>query len=139
MKQVSALIIDDSATDCYLLTRQLKATGLVDHIFETHDGLAALDFFKDYEANSSAYPKEFPPVLLFLDINMPIMDGHGFLKAFKKLENASKYDSCIVIMFTSSEQQIEKDKALEYEFVKDYLVKGRFSVAELKQHIEKFL
>jgi CheY-like chemotaxis protein len=139
MKQVSALIIDDSSADCYLLSRQLKETGLVEHIFERNDGQAALDFLIDYETNSNLYPKGFPPVLVFLDINMPILDGYGFLKEFDKLRKTSKYDSCIFMMFTSSGQQVDKDEALEYEFVKDYLLKGQFSTEELKERITKYL
>lgn len=139
MHDIAALIVDDSEEDRYLLARQLAETELVSTIIEKANGLEALDFFKEHEKNRVLYPNAFPPLLVFLDINMPLIGGYEFLEAFDPLRKEIKAESSVVLMFTSSEQEVEKKKAMTYEFVKDYLVKGKFTSSQLRNKIEELL
>lgn len=135
MKKLSVLIVDDSEEDRYLLRRQLQDTGLVETIIEKEDGQQALVFFKEHEQNRERYPNAFPPLLVFLDINMPLLNGYGFLREFEPLRAEIDAESSVVLMFTSSEKNEEESEAMKYEFVKDYLVKGKFSSEQLKSKI----
>lgn len=128
------LIIDDNEVDRYLLSRQLKETQLEIAIHQASDGQKGLDFFK--ENYSKKELKEFPPLVVFLDINMPEMDGHEFLKSFESLRGQVGAEPSVIMMFTSSESEIDKSRALSYSFVKDYLVKGQFSAIQLKEKIK---
>lgn len=139
MNKIPVLIIDDNEADRYLLSRQLNDTNLEIHIFEKHDGASALEFLTDYEKNRTLYPDLFPPAIIFLDINMPLVNGWEFLDKFSVLRNEIAIDSCVVIMFTSSERQEDVDKVFSFDFVKDYLVKGKFTHEELENKIKSIM
>jgi CheY-like chemotaxis protein len=133
MSEYSIMIIDDNETDRYLLKRRLKQTGMDLTVFEKSDGAEAITFLEDYVTNREQYPDDFPPMLIFLDINMPIMDGWGFLNAFETLRSHLKIESTVVVMFTSSDQTEDRDKAGQYDFVADYYVKGSYAADDLKK------
>ena len=136
MSEFAVLIVDDDQQDRYLLRRQLKEASLDIDIFEMDHGKSALDFFNDYHENKRKYANKYPPLIIFLDINMPLINGHEFLAGYAKLRDKYKLDSTIIMMFTSSILKEDKDKALEYDFVVDYLVKGEFDSDELKEKIK---
>ena len=138
MKKFSAMIVDDSETDRYLLKRFLEKTELIGDIFEQNNGEAALDFLSDYACNKEKSEESFPPTLLFLDINMPKMNGFEFLESYQNL--IDKYDdmSIVVMMFTSSVREEDMNKAFKFNCVKDYLEKGNFKVEELKKKIIQY-
>lgn len=135
MKQISALIVDDSEIDRYILKRQLKEVGVVD-VFESDDGSTALNFLENYEENCKLHYKKFPPVVIFLDINMPIIGGFEFLEKFAELRKKLGLVSCVIMMYSSSERPEDKEKAASFDFVKDYLTKGEMSIEELKNKVE---
>lgn len=132
MNTISVLIIDDNEDDRYLLKRKLNSTGFELHILEKKDGQEALEFLQNYDENYKLYSGLFPPLIIFLDINMPRLDGYGFLEAFSELRKEYDFSSCVLMMFTSSEREDDKEKALNYEFVSDYLLKGEYDIDRLK-------
>jgi len=129
------LIIDDDEVDRYILKRLLKEAELDFNIFEKQDGQEALEFLENYEANVKNYPDKFPPILIFLDINMPRVNGLQFLEEFVTLRLTIEIESCVVMMFSSSEREEEKEKIMAHDFVKGYLVKGAFDAESLKDKV----
>lgn len=136
MKSISALIIDDSEIDRYILKRQLKEIGITD-VFEEEDGSSALTFFENYEENCKAHDGKFPPVVIFLDINMPIVGGFEFLQKFSELRKKFSLFSCVIMMYSSSERAEDIEKASSYDFVEDFLIKGEMTLDDLKEKMEK--
>ena len=134
-KYPPVLIVDDDEVDRYILKRLVKKSGLDLTIFEKIDGKDALEFFEDYEENRKKYPESYPPILIFLDINMPRINGIEFLEKFAKLREFIQIDSCVIIMLSSSEREEDKEKIMAYDFVKDYVVKGKLTAEELKTKI----
>jgi len=137
MNKISTLIIDDSEIDRYLLKRQLNDTGLDSDIFEVSNGVEALDFFHQREKDGSSEREGYPPTLIFLDINMPLLNGWGFLEKFTEIKSSFDVHSCVVMMFTSSNHKSDLDEMKKYDFVKGYLIKGSFTVDELREKIEQ--
>jgi CheY-like chemotaxis protein len=137
MTLCSVLIVDDSATDRYLLKRQIHDAQIAEKIFEADDGSTALDFLKDYDENYKKYPGQVPPIIIFLDINMPLIGGLEFLEHFAVLRQSKDFSSCVLIMFTSSERETDRKQALSYDFVRGYLVKMPSSPEVLRQSLEK--
>ncbi|MCF2860124.1 response regulator [Pseudoalteromonas sp. SMS1] len=137
MNEFTIMMIDDDEVDRYLLKRALKSAGYVSYIFEAENGQAAIDFLSNYEDNAKQYPERFPPIIIFLDINMPLMDGFEFLEAFVKLRACTHvFNKSMLALYTSSKCDEDKHKAQGYDFVKGYLVKESLSVHSLKKTIE---
>ena len=136
MNKFSVMIIDDNEVDRYLLTRHLKKTGIVGKIFEADDGTSAIEFFDSYQSNKQKNPNDFPPVVLFLDVNMPLMDGFEFLDKFTDIRQSIKDQSIVVMMFTSSDNDEEKQRALSYPFVKGFISKSNVNSELLKDKIQ---
>jgi CheY-like chemotaxis protein len=134
------MIIDDDEVDRYTMKRLLKSGGINVPLEEAGDGEEALQFFKAAEANRARLGEGFPPVVVFLDINMPRMNGFEFLDAFKTLkEENDGYDAVVFLMVTSSDNIQDKEHAGQYDFVKGYINKMPPTAEELLSHIGNYL
>lgn len=130
------MIVDDSADDRYLLKRYLKKTELTLVILETANGTEGIDLLlKSREALESQYPGIRAPVTLFLDINMPVMNGWEFLEELEKRHNEIELRPTIVLMYSTSGSLHDKTKSTNYDSVVNYIVKGDLTIEELKQKI----
>lgn len=118
-----------------MLKRLIKRTQLDVHIFEKTNGVEALEFFQEYDNYSEQYRDDYPPLLCFLDINMPLMDGWEFLSHFNELRSKKELQSMAVMMFSSSTDARDRDRARDYDFITAYLVKGDVNAEQLKEKI----
>src|SRR5690606_23777042 len=113
MKTVqSLLIVDDNSFDVEITQIILERTGRFKHVYSVSDGKEALDLFLDYNASRARYPDQFPPLVILLDINMPVMDGFGFLEAYAELTHPEDEKPSIFVMLTSSNASPDRDRAL---------------------------
>lgn len=78
-RQVEILLIDDDPVDVRLTTEQLATSKLRNRVSWAKDGIQALQYLRR-EGEFADAP--FPDLIL-LDLNMPRMDGHGFLAEVK--------------------------------------------------------
>lgn len=93
LEPLRVTVIDDNASDRYLLKQALMHAGLSCKVTEIGDGVAALAFCRRRIAASSA------PEVIFLDINLPKCDGFEILRAIRS--NPALTGS-IVVMWSSS-------------------------------------
>lgn len=124
MKKIpSLLIVDDNSFDILLTRKVLEKTGLFEQIYSVTDGSEALSLFQNYAESRRQHPGSFPPLVILLDINMPLMNGFEFLRAYAELESDVEHDPVVIVMLTSSSFEQDRDKALQDPLVKDYIVK----------------
>src|SRR6476469_10014517 len=115
------LIVDDDLVYRFAATKTIAATGLAEKIVECSDGLDAINFLKE----NMQQPPNLPDII-FLDINMPTMDGWEFLTAFDSI--ISKLSKPIhIYMVTSSIDKHDIQRSKEFAIVSDYLVKPIFN------------
>ncbi|MDP3166805.1 MAG: response regulator [Hydrogenophaga sp.] len=60
--------------------------------------------------------------LILLDINMPVMDGFGFLRAFEALP-AEQRGHTVVVMLSSSSDPVDRARAAGHACVRGFLSK----------------
>jgi CheY-like chemotaxis protein len=112
------LLIDDSDADNFIHQRVIRKADVAHHIIVKNNGQAALDYLTTRDENDD-YPV---PELVFLDINMPAMNGWEFLERYDKLAPEQKA-GVIVCMLTTSVAEADKQKAGELPLVETFLHK----------------
>ena len=117
----TVLIIDDDQGFQFYLSSILQEQYPDIEVLQAYNGEEAIILLKSLDA----YPD-----LVFVDLNMPIMDGYDFLCIHKIQFQAH---GSKVIVLTSSQSQKDYQKVLELEYVHDYLEKSTFEAAMIKQ------
>jgi CheY-like chemotaxis protein len=105
MKQ-NILLVDDDQVFNFLSTKVLHRMGITEGIHTATNGRDALELIKE-----SFTDHNFPDII-FLDINMPIMDGFGFIEAFKKM-NMPEKEKVVIAIVTSSQDSNDIRRAKE--------------------------
>jgi CheY-like chemotaxis protein len=119
-KYRTVMLIDDNEIDNLINQKMIEAAAIAENIY-THTGAkSAIEFLKNMEKMDVA--DKVLPDIIFLDIDMPLMDGFQFLDEFEKLAPATKKKSRIV-MLTSSINPQDFSRSKKYPNVKLYLNK----------------
>ena len=100
-KLTCALLIDDDQTTNYLNQLLLNRLNVTDKVLVALNGQEALDLLVKHCEEASAEC----PVLILLDVKMPVMDGFAFLEAYDKLPLPQKHAIIIVMLTTSLHPQ----------------------------------
>ncbi|WP_299434508.1 response regulator [uncultured Aquimarina sp.] len=112
----SLLIDDDKATNFFNKRMLLKHKAFKD-VKVIQEAKNALEYLKNI--NNQLHKK---PELIFLDINMPFMNGWDFLEEFANLEK-DVIDDIKIIMLSTSNDPNDIKKALKNELVYDFINK----------------
>lgn len=111
------LLIDDDQVYLFAATKTIEATGLAGNVEVCTNGLDALEYLKKIIGSSAKLPD-----VIFIDINMPVMDGWEFLEEYKTLSNDISSPIKIYIL-SSSVDKNDIMRSKEYNSVIDYVVK----------------
>ena len=111
------MLIDDNDTDNFISKRIIEITQFAEHVEVKNSGQHALEYLSQHMNNTEQLPS-----LIFLDINMPVMDGFMFLYEFENLPIAVR-DKCRVIILSSSDNKRDIDKIINNESVIQYVTK----------------
>jgi CheY-like chemotaxis protein len=104
----------------------MKKTGLVDDVVIKYDGQEALNYLQQ-ENN--------PPDVIFLDLNMPTLDGWEFLDVYKDIRSRNLESTKIAIL-TSSANPEDMELLNQFEYVIDFVSKP-LSEKRIKEIISK--
>ena len=119
-KYKTIMLIDDNEIDNLINQKIVEASNICENIFSHTGGKSAIEFLKNMEKIASAI--EALPEVIFLDIDMPLMDGFQFLEEFESLTDSTKAH-CKIVMLTSSINPQDMNKSQKYTFVKKYINK----------------
>lgn len=113
----TAMIIDDNYTDRYIGEIRLKKHPFAAEVILKDSATSALEYLT-LHANK---PHELPQII-FLDINMPEVNGFEFLEAFSFLPELV-HQTCSIIMLSSSISSEDHQRAHDNKFVKSFVTK----------------
>ena len=96
------LLIDDDDSTNFINKLVVERSGITDTVEIALNGKEAIDFLTNDGKYEKGPEHPFPqPMLILLDINMPVMDGWEFLEAYRNL-SADQKSQIIIVMLTTS-------------------------------------
>jgi len=110
---LTVLIIDDDDVFIFLHNLSIVESGIATETINFDGGRKALAYLMEQMPVNQ-------PCFIFLDINMPIMDGWQFLEALQTLPGANQV---FVALVTSSINSSDHEKAKLYPQVIDFIEK----------------
>ncbi|QSE99288.1 response regulator [Fulvivirga lutea] len=111
------MLVDDNDTDNFISKRIIEITKFANRVEVKNSGKSALDYLRENQDKIEDLPN-----LIFLDINMPIVDGFVFLYEFEKFNDTIK-DKCKVIILSSSDNKRDIDKIVNNNHVIKFITK----------------
>lgn len=131
MTPIRFLAVEDDDVDMTGIERAFRKIGLVNSVDRAVDGIEAWDKIVD----DSGHIRDECPHIILLDLNMPRMTGHEFLKKFNTLSPAP---ACDIFVLTTSDTDRDIIEAYKYG-VTGYLLKSDLlgSLQEAIQGLEK--
>ena len=111
------LLIDDNDIDNFINERMITTNFFSNRVIVKNSGESALNYLKENSGEDANLPQ-----IIFLDLNMPIMDGFAFLHEYEKLPDTVK-KNCKVIVLSSSISPEDINRASTNPLVVKYVNK----------------
>lgn len=125
------LLVDDDEPTCFYNKLVIEQSGCTEKVIMAHSGKQALEYLNNCLDDNSSNPC---PDLIFLDINMPAMNGWEFLEHYKNLQSCKK-GGVMIIMLTTSLFPEDQQKAAEIPEISGFEHKP-LNAKKLKQVLE---
>lgn len=124
------LLIDDSDIDLFIQRRFLEVYEFSSQLLLYKSATEALNWLRKLNGES-------PPDVIFLDLNMPEVDGFSFLKSFNDLPEKVRKTPRIVVL-TSSNSAQDRKQVFENKNVIQFITKPlkQRDIEELKRLIK---
>ena len=115
MDQLQVLLIEDNEGDIFLFKEALESWNMVNPLQIARNGQEAMSYFNKLETNQISSK----PDLIFLDINLPFINGIDLLKYIKLHQ---QFQDIPIIMFTSCDLEFEINETFQH-YACHYIVK----------------
>ena len=118
-------IVDDDIIFQFTLTRVINYNKQAEGIITFSDGEKAIQYLIDNKATNENIPD-----IIFLDSNMPIMDGWQFIEEYANIKTEIK-KKIVIVMWSSSVNPINIERASKISEISKYIIKP-MKLEELK-------
>lgn len=128
--------IDDDQITLTLCDLVIKKAAFADEVLVAKNGKDGLAFFSEYFANrKNNNSKDEAPLIIFLDLNMPVMNGWDFLEDYL-MKYSDRIPQTKVVILSSTVNPEDFSRANQYEIVIDFINKPLTieGLEELKQN-----
>lgn len=110
-------LVDDDKIFQLIASRTIRATHFTGKILQFNNGMEAIDYLQSNADNTDALPD-----ILFLDINMPIVDGWMFMEDYVNLKHRVK-KIIRIYMLSSSIDPRDMERAQCMSDIREYVIK----------------
>ncbi|MCB9102272.1 MAG: response regulator [Anaerolineales bacterium] len=108
VQAVTILLVEDDPGHARLIEKNLRRANITNQIMQAGDGQQAIDYlFK--EGRYAGSPHD-PPLLVLLDLNLPVLNGYQVLKRMKEDPSTRRIP---VIMLTTTDDAREITKCYD--------------------------
>ncbi|MEP2056273.1 MAG: response regulator [Maribacter litoralis] len=127
------LLVDDDELYLYLMEKTIHQLSKELVVSTFTDGEQAVEYIAECTKQNLDLPE-----VIFLDINMPFLDGWGFLNEFKKLK-PKIINNINIYMVSSSMRDSDIKRASNFEELTGYVVKpvNKIQLSEIFKKIYK--
>ena len=109
------LLVDDNPGDCEMVGEALRFGGFECHLVCVANAVLAFQFLQ----KQGAYKQTPQADLILLDLNLPVIKGHDFLRIMKA---EALWERIPVVVFSSSDSQQDIENSIRLGAVR-YMVK----------------
>lgn len=128
------LLVDDDDITLMLCEVAMEHNNFAQKITKTRNGIEALDYFDKLKSETKQKEGVKAPDLVFLDLNMPYMDGWEFLEVFER-QFGGIYPDVKIYILTSSVDPLDFSHSKTHKSVVGFLHKP-FTSESLREIME---
>jgi len=114
--------IDDDLITLALCEMVIKKASFAESVVTAKNGKEGLNFFSAFFSKNNTGFSEEPPQLIFLDLNMPVMNGWDFLEEYL-MKYSDRLPNTKVVIVSSTVNPEDFSRANRYEIVIDFINK----------------
>ena len=130
-KLTSVLLIDDDMSVNFINQRILQLSDAVENIVVHQSATEGLAYLSDLKGQEKVIPD-----VIFLDLNMPVMDGWQFLECYIDLPSMI-IDKTKLFILSTSKNPDDRTRANSIPVVSDYITKP-LSVAKIESILARY-
>jgi CheY-like chemotaxis protein len=116
-KEINICVIDDDDIYQFAVARIIESALNTSSVMSFYDGEEALEYFESLKGNDDPIPD-----IIFLDINMPRLNGFEFMEGYNKIKDRLSKKSK-VYMVSSSIDPADIQRSKEMDGIEDYVSK----------------
>jgi two-component system, response regulator len=131
VRESEILLVEDNENDILLTKRAFAKSNIKNEIVVARDGEEAIDYLFGNGAKSCLDGK-LCPVLILLDIHLPMIDG---LQVLKRIRDDERTHLCRVVILTSSEG--EGDLLRSYQLGVDSFIRKPVDFVQFSEAVSQ--
>jgi CheY-like chemotaxis protein len=111
------LCVDDDPITLMLCRKVVERVEFAKEIITAKHGLEAIEYFDNLFEESKVNDSIVYPKLVLLDLNMPVLDGWGFLETYMRKEYDNLFSSTKFIVLSSSVDPYDINRSKAYPVI----------------------
>lgn len=105
-REPTIVVVEDEEGHAFLIEKNLKRSGIPNPIIHLTNGQEAVDFFEGNEVRGHR-PNSLNTTIVFLDLNLPLIDGFGVLEKIRHADE-TRYMPVLIFSSTTREHEIKR-------------------------------